>query len=90
MKVAIVVDWLTDSGGAEQVFSEAMKVFPDASLHALVDQMSEADHERLGLPRARTSWLQALVGERGNYRKWLPMMPGAIRSLQLEGADVVR
>jgi glycosyltransferase involved in cell wall biosynthesis len=89
VKVAIVVDWLTDSGGAEQVFSEAMKVFPDASLHALVDQMSDADHARLGLPRARTSWLQALVGERGNYRKWLPMMPGAIRSLQLEGADLV-
>jgi glycosyltransferase involved in cell wall biosynthesis len=89
VKVAIVVDWLTDSGGAEQVFSEAMKVFPDASLHALVDQMSDADHARLGLPRARTSWLQALVGERGGYRKFLPLMPGAIRSLQLEGADVV-
>lgn len=89
MNVAIVVDWLTDSGGAEQVFSEALKVFPQASLHALVDQMSDADHARLGLPRARTSWLQALVGARGGYRKFLPLMPGAIRSLQLEGADLV-
>lgn len=89
MKIAIVVDWLTDSGGGESVVGEAMKVFPHATLHALVDQMSDADHERLGLPRARTSWLQAMVGEKGNYRRWLPLMPSAMRSLNVDDADVV-
>jgi glycosyltransferase involved in cell wall biosynthesis len=89
MRLAIVVDWLTDSGGAEQVFSEALKVFPGSEVHCLVDQMSDADHDRLGIPRAHTSWLQALVGEKGNYRRWLPMMPAAIRTLDMSRADVV-
>ncbi|MCC7196347.1 MAG: glycosyltransferase [Gemmatimonadaceae bacterium] len=89
MKVAVVVDWLTDSGGAESVFSEALKALPGATLHALVDGMSAAEHERLGIPRARTTWMQRIPGIGRSYRSWLPLMPGALRSLDLSGADVV-
>jgi glycosyltransferase involved in cell wall biosynthesis len=89
MKLAIVYDWLVAAGGGEFVVSEAMQAFPGASLHALIDHMSDADHARLRIPHARTTWLQAVPGISRNYRSWLPLMPKAMRSLDVSDADVV-
>lgn len=89
MRVAIVVDWLTDAGGGEAVLGEALRTFPGSSVHALLDQMSDAEHARLGIPRAHVSWLQVFVGRTGNYRRWLPLMPAAAHSLTPREADVV-
>ncbi|MEA3245517.1 MAG: glycosyltransferase [Gemmatimonadota bacterium] len=89
MSLAIVVDWLTDAGGGESVLSETLKTFPGATVHALIDIMSSAEHERLGIPPARTSWLQRVPGIERSYRSWLPLMPRALGSLDLSGADVV-
>lgn len=89
MAVALVHDWLVTSGGGEQVLSEALKVFPGAPVHALIDHMSAEDHARLGIPRARTTWLQGVPGIRRSYRSWLPVMPVTLRSLNLDGADTI-
>ena len=89
MRLAIVHDWLVTAGGGENVLSEALKAFPGAPVHALIDKMSRADHERLGIPRARVTWLQGVPGISRSYRSFLPLMPAAMRSLDLKGADVV-
>ena len=50
MRVAVVHDWLTESGGAEKVTRELVDLF-DADVFALVDQMvarlGQAQHLRL-------------------------------------------
>jgi glycosyltransferase involved in cell wall biosynthesis len=89
VKLAIVVDWLTDSGGGESVLSETLKTFPGASVHALIDIMSPAEHERLGIPAAHTTWLQRVPRIERTYRSWLPLMPRALRTLDVSHADVV-
>ncbi len=83
------MDWLTDAGGGESVLSETLKVFPDATVHALIDIMSAAEHARLGIPAARTTWLQRVPGIERSYRSWLPLMPQALGTLDLSDADVV-
>jgi glycosyltransferase involved in cell wall biosynthesis len=89
MRIAIVHDWLVTAGGGERVLAEALRAFPGAEVHALIDQMSDADHAALGIPRAHTTWMQSIPGIGRGYRSWLPLMPLAMRSLNLQGADVV-
>lgn len=89
MTIAIVTDWITDSGGGEYVLSETLKAYPGATVFSVVDTMGDAEHARLGIPRARTTWLQRVPAARRNYRPWLPLMPSALRGLDLGGFDVV-
>lgn len=89
MRLAIVVDWITDSGGAEYLLSETLKTFPGTEVFSVVDTMSDAEHARLGIPRARTTWLQHVRAARRNHRPWLPLMPSALRRLDLRGFDTV-
>jgi len=89
MTVAFTHDWLVTAAGGENVLSEALKAFPGAPVHALLDKMSEADHQRLGIPRARTSWLQGVPGIERSYRSWLAMMPTAMRSIDLGAASTI-
>ncbi|HVZ48692.1 MAG TPA: glycosyltransferase, partial [Gemmatimonadaceae bacterium] len=87
--LAVVVDWITDSGGGETVLSETLKAFPGATVFSVVDTMGDAEHARLGIPRARTTWLQRLPAARRNYRPFLPLMPMALRGLDVSGFDTV-
>lgn len=89
MRLAVVVDWITDSGGGEYVLSETLKAFPGATVFSVVDTMSGAEHARLGIPPARTTWLQRVPAALRNYRPFLPLMPLALRGLDLAGFDVV-
>ena len=89
LKIAIVHDWLVQPGGAELVLREAFQLFPSATLFALIDHMPEAERTALALPAARTSWLQHVPGIAKSYRRWLPLMPLAARSLNTTGFDAV-
>ncbi len=88
-RVAIVVDWLAQFGGAELVIRELLACFPQADLFALFDTMAPADRARLGGPSTRTSWLQLVPGIGRRYRTLLPLMPAAIRSLDLSAYDLI-
>ncbi len=89
MTVAFTHDWLVTAAGGENVLSEALKAFPGSPVHALLDKMSEADHQRLGIPRAHTSWLQGVPGIERSYRSWLAMMPTAMRSIDLGASNTI-
>jgi glycosyltransferase involved in cell wall biosynthesis len=69
--------------------AEALRVFPNAELFTVVDKMSETDRARLGIGRTRTTPLQQLPGVARYYRSLLPLMPLAMRSLDVSAFDVV-
>jgi glycosyltransferase involved in cell wall biosynthesis len=88
-RVAIVHDWLETPGGAELVLNELLAVFPRADLFTMIDQRSPEHRAMFGTTRIRTSWLQHMPRMKRNYRRWLPAMPLALRSLNVSAYDIV-
>jgi glycosyltransferase involved in cell wall biosynthesis len=90
-RVAVVHDWLETPGGAELVLDELLATFPGADVFTLIDQRSPDNRGSglLGRSRITTSWLQHIPGIKRTYRSWLPVMPLALRSLDVSAYDIV-
>ncbi|MDL2292417.1 glycosyltransferase [Acholeplasma sp. OttesenSCG-928-E16] len=88
MKVAIVHDWLTNMGGAEQVVIELKKVFPDAPIYTTVYNPNNLASELRNID-VRTSFLQKKKKAINNHQKYFPFMPMAFESFNLNEYDVV-
>ncbi len=88
MAVALVHDWLTGMRGGEKVLAAMARLYPDADLFTLVHVPGSvtADLER---HRIVTPWLNRLPWVGRYYRYLLPLMPGAIESLDLRAYDLV-
>ena len=87
-QVAIVHDWLVNAGGGELVLDAMLEVFPSAQVFSLIDQRPAGGTA----PRAtnvRTTWLQHVPGIATRYRSFLPLMPLAMRSLDVSAFDIV-
>jgi glycosyltransferase involved in cell wall biosynthesis len=90
MKVALVQDWFTVDGGAEKVFKQLHKRFPEADIFSLVDFLSPEDREKILFgKKSKTSFLQHLPFAQKSFRYFLPLFPKAIRSLDLKGYDLI-
>jgi glycosyltransferase involved in cell wall biosynthesis len=87
--VAIVHDWLVNPGGAELVLRDLLRVFPDAHVFTLIDHMAADERRAIGLELTTTSSLQNVPGIAKHYRNFLPLMPLAVRSLDVSGYDIV-
>lgn len=87
LKIALVADWLTDFGGAERVLLVLHEMYPDAPIYTTLyrpenlPQFTKAD--------VRTSYLQSVPGAAKKHRYFLPFMPTAIESFDLDEYDVV-
>ena len=91
-RVAIVHDWLVTPGGSELVLEELLAVFPGADVFTMIDQRSAASRSgggALASARITTSWMQRIPAIKRNYRAWLPLMPLALRSLDVSAYDIV-
>jgi glycosyltransferase involved in cell wall biosynthesis len=88
-RVAIVHDWLVNPGGAELVLRDLLRVFPDAHVFTLIDHMAADERRAIGLELTTTSSLQNVPGIAKHYRNFLPLMPLAVRSLDVSGYDIV-
>ena len=88
-RVAVVVDWLARTGGAELVIREILRAFPDADLFALFDVMSAADRAPITDRPSHTSFMQHIPGIARHYRSLLPVMTFAIRTIDLGEYDVI-
>ncbi|MEP6780048.1 MAG: glycosyltransferase [Gemmatimonadaceae bacterium] len=88
-RIAIVHEWLVVPGGSELILKEMISVFPKADVFCLVDKLSDADREALGVGRPHTSFLQHIPGIARHYRSMLPLMTMAVESLDLSAYDVV-
>ncbi len=87
-KVAIVADWLTNMGGAENVVLAMHEAFPDAPIYTstfLPENMPAFD----GLD-VRTTYLQNLPGPLKKLHKFLPTLRvKAFRALDLSEYDII-
>lgn len=88
MKVAIIHDWLTNMGGAEQCVINFHKCFPDAPIYTTFydeDNMDPIFKEM----NIITSSLQKKKGKKYNHKKYLPFMPKAFEEFNLNNYDVI-
>jgi glycosyltransferase involved in cell wall biosynthesis len=88
MKVAIVHDYLNQSGGAERVVGALHQMFPRAPIYTTILDRSSLWPE-LRDADIRTSWMQYLPGLKRHFKKYLPLFPVAIESLDLHDYDLV-
>jgi glycosyltransferase involved in cell wall biosynthesis len=88
VKVALVHDWLNvKSGGAERVFFELVKLYPDADLFSLIYNKKIFADEINAKP-VQTSFLQYFPFK--NRPKFLlPLIPRAVDQLDLRGYDLI-
>lgn len=88
MKIAIVHDYLNQMGGAERVVAVFHEMFPDAPIFTtLVDRSILAPE--LADADIRPTWMQGLPGWRKHFKKYLPLYPRAIESIDLRGYKLV-
>jgi glycosyltransferase involved in cell wall biosynthesis len=89
LKVAIVHDWLTLTGGAERVLKELLDLYPQADLFCVVCFLAEHERDLVAGRALRTTFIQKLPWARTKYRAYLPLMPIAIEQLDVSGYDLV-
>jgi len=87
MKIALLHDFLTQLGGAERVLCEFHKIFPSAAVYTLFHDPIKTLHRFDGWD-VRTSFLQKFP-HKINYKWYLPLLPLAVRSLDLSEYDLV-
>jgi len=84
----LVHDWLLTWRGGEKVLEAIAELFPSAPIFTLF-------HDPRGMPpsieshRVVSSFLDRLPGARARHRHFLPLMPGAIRTLDVGEVDLV-
>lgn len=90
MRVAIVHDWFQDKGGAENVVSSLIDIYPDADFFALVDFFDDAQRKDvLRGKRVTYSFIQKLPFAKKMFRHYLFLFPLAIERLNLTGYDLI-
>jgi glycosyltransferase involved in cell wall biosynthesis len=88
MRVAIVHDWLTGMRGGEKCLEVFCEIFPDADLFTLLHVPGSVS--KIIESRAiQTSPIQHMPRAGKNYRYYLPLMPAAVRMLDLSGYDFI-
>ena len=88
-RIAVVHEWLLDYAGSERVLREILEVVPHADLFTLIDRPDE--ELRAALPRRakETSFLQSLPRARRWLRYYVPLMPLAVKGLDVSAYDIV-
>jgi glycosyltransferase involved in cell wall biosynthesis len=87
MKVALVHDYLTQSGGAERVFELLCRRYPGADIYtSIYDADKTVD---FGGRPINTTWLQHIPGARKNFRLLAPLYFPVFRALDLRDYDLI-
>lgn len=88
MKIAIVHDWLTNMGGAENLIINFHEMYPDAPIYTSVYNPDKID-DKLRKADIRTTFLQKKNKKITNHKKYFPLMPLAFENLDLNEYDVI-
>jgi glycosyltransferase involved in cell wall biosynthesis len=89
LRTFVVHDWLYTYAGSERVLESILECSPAERIFALVDFLAEPNRHFLGGIPVTTSFLQKLPFSRTQRRLYLPLMPLAVESLDVSGADLV-
>ena len=87
-KVAIIHDWLTHMGGAENCLQVFLELLPQATLFTSVYDPSKIKLDLKGRV-IKTTFIQKLPFSRKIYRSYLPLMPVAFEELNLHEYDFI-
>lgn len=71
------------------MLAELCSIYRAADVFALVDYLPDADRAKLGNRRATTTFLQKLPLAGRGFRRYLPLFPRAIESLDVSAYDLV-
>jgi glycosyltransferase involved in cell wall biosynthesis len=88
MRLALVHDWLNQVGGAEDVLTEMVALYPTAPIYTGI-------YWREGMPDTmrqwpiRALWIDRLPGIHRHHQRYLAFYPLAFGGLNLSGYDVV-
>ena len=88
-RFALVHDWFDCIAGSEKVVREIKHCFPTSDVFSLVDHLSNAERQELGIDEIRASFIQGLPFARKRFRHYLPLMPAAIEQFDLSAYDVI-
>jgi glycosyltransferase involved in cell wall biosynthesis len=88
VKTAILHYWLVNDRGGEKVLAELIKLYPDADLFTHVYD-PQAMPEEIRRRPVRTTFIQKLPFAKKLYQSYLPLMPWALRRLDLSGYDLI-
>lgn len=88
MKVALVHDYLVNMGGAENVLEQIMGLFPGAPIYTAVHAKGSVSPV-IENAVIRTSFIQHLPAAKTHWQYYLPLMPKAFESFDLDGYDLV-
>ncbi|WP_456382402.1 glycosyltransferase [Hydrogenimonas sp.] len=83
-------DWFTEKGGAENVVSSLLEIFPDAEFFALVDFFDDEQRKKvLKNKKVTTTFIERLPFAKRLFRYYLVLFPLAIERLDLRKFDLV-
>lgn len=88
MKTALIHYWLVNNRGGEKVLSGLARLFPEADLFTHVydaEKMPQEIH-RLSV---YTTFINRLPFAKKLYQSYLPLMPWALRRLNMSGYDLI-
>jgi glycosyltransferase involved in cell wall biosynthesis len=88
LNIALVHDWLNQSGGAENVLEEMVALFPEAPVYTSMyaPQRMPAAYRHWDI---RTSFMQRLPGVATRHQAYLPLYPLAFATTDLRSYDLV-
>jgi len=88
LKIAIVHDWLVSYRGGEKVVEAIAELFPGADFFTLFHRPGTVGTE-LEQRKITTSFLNKLPFAHSHHRHFLPLMPLAIESFDMNGYDLI-
>src|SRR5690554_6733139 len=89
MKIALIQDWLTETGGAEKVFSAFLDLYPQADVFTLTSHEKVVSQLGIENTRLKESFISRLPFGRKHYRYYLPFFPQAIESFDFSNYDLI-
>lgn len=87
-RVAVIHDWLTGMRGGEAVLEAILDALPEAELFTLFHFPGSVS-PKIEARTIHTSYLQPVATRIRDYRKLLPLFPGAARKFDLRRFDLV-
>ena len=88
MKVAVIHHWLVGMRGGEKMLEAILELFPDADIYTHVYAPS-AVSQTISSHNVYTSYIQKFPFAKKLYQKYLPFMPNALNTFNLQNYDLV-
>lgn len=88
MRIALIHDMLTQNGGAERVLHAFQEIWPAAPIYTLIYNKNKVG-QFFNNSQVITSFVQKIPWAKKKYQWYLPFMPHAIESFNLDDYEVI-